>query len=182
YTRSGRARPRASATSAPTSSRSSPASTPPPSCAHRSSATVSSSARSQAGRRSPARRSGWSRATSAPPAPHPPTDRPTACGPHSHARVTPLEGRRRNEMAVRLGVSFDKEDARDWETVERLAGAPKGTWPQADKLGRKIDELREQDRHDEADRLYRAECHTPVGKLYRFTVFGFDRLTENARR
>lgn len=85
-------------------------------------------------------------------------------------------------MAVRLGVSFDKEDARDWETVEKLAGAPEGTWPQADKLGRKIDELREQDRHDEADRLYRAEYHTPVGKLYRFTVFGFDRLTENARR
>lgn len=59
---------------------------------------------------------------------------------------------------------------------------PAGTWREADQLSRKIDALREQDRHDETDRLYRAKCGTLVGKLYRFTIFGFDRMTEDACR
>ena len=31
-------------------------------------------------------------------------------------------------MAVRLRVSIDKEETRDWETLEKLAGVPAGTY------------------------------------------------------
>lgn len=79
-------------------------------------------------------------------------------------------------MAVRLLVSFNREDTRDWEALEKLAGVPAGTWRQAAALEQRIDNLRRADRHAEAGELYREKMKTPEGRLYIFTFMGWGRI------
>ncbi len=85
-------------------------------------------------------------------------------------------------MAVRLVVSFDKEDTRDWEALEKCAGVPAGSWPEAHALEQRIDNLRRADRHDEADALFSSMRGTDVRRLYEFTYGGWGRIRPEVER
>lgn len=85
-------------------------------------------------------------------------------------------------MAVRLRVSIDREETRDWETLEKLAGVPAGTWPEAHRLEQRIDNLRRADRHEEASALFSEMRGTDARRLYEFTYAGWGRITDEVRR
>lgn len=85
-------------------------------------------------------------------------------------------------MAVRLLVSFNKEDHRDWEALEKMVGVPAGTGVEADKLEKRIDNLRREGRYEEASELYRSMRDTDARRLYEFTYMGWGRITEEVRK
>ena len=84
-------------------------------------------------------------------------------------------------MSVRVGISIDKEDHRDWQALERLAGVPEGTSDETRRLDTRVDELRRQGDHDTANVLTCEHYRSPVGELYRFTFMGFGRISDEAR-
>lgn len=76
-------------------------------------------------------------------------------------------------MAVRLLVSFNKEDGRDWAALEKMLGVPAGTGWEADKLEKRIDNLRREGRTEEATAVSREASGSDAHRLYTFTFMGW---------